>query len=117
MAKTLTRDGVAAMLHRGGPTERETRTPAHFSAGDRVRAKMIHPVTHTRLPHYVRGHIGVVERVVGCHVFPDSNATGAGENPQWLYTVTFAGRELWGEASDPDLKVSVDAWEPYLESA
>jgi len=27
--------------------------------------------------------------------FPDSNASGAGENPQWLYTVTFEGRELW----------------------
>jgi hypothetical protein len=24
---------------------------------------------------------------------------------------------LWGEASDPGLKVSVDAWEPYLEPA
>jgi nitrile hydratase len=65
----------------------------------------------------VRGHVGIVERALGCHVFPDSNSTGAGENPQWLYTVTFDGGELWGEASDPGLKVSVDAWEPYLESA
>ena len=48
---------------------------------------------------------------------PDSNASGDGENPQWLYTVTFEGRELWGETSDPDLQVSVDAWEPYLERA
>jgi nitrile hydratase subunit beta len=117
VAKTLTRDGVAAMLHRGGPTEREARHPARFAAGDRIRAKNIHPPTHTRLPRYVRGHLGVIERVLGCHVFPDSNASGAGEDPQWLYTVTFAGRELWGEASDPDLKVSVDAWEPYLEPA
>jgi nitrile hydratase subunit beta len=115
VAKTLTPDGVAAMLHRGGPTEREASSPARFAAGDRIRARDIHPPTHTRLPHYVRGHIGVIERVLGCHVFPDSNSTGAGENPQWLYTVTFSGRELWGEASDPNLKVSVDAWEPYLE--
>ena len=115
VAKTLTRDGVAAMLHRGGPTEREAKSPAGFVTGDRIRARDIHPPTHTRLPRYVRGHIGVIERVLGCHVFPDSNATSAGENPQWLYTVTFAGRELWGEESDPDLKVSVDAWEPYLE--
>jgi nitrile hydratase subunit beta len=117
VAKTLTPDDVAGMLHRGGPTEREAVSPARFAAGDRVRAKMIHPPTHTRLPRYVRGHVGAVERVLGCHVFPDSNATGAGENPQWLYTVTFDGGELWGEASDPNLKVSVDAWEPYLERA
>src|SRR6266849_4371025 len=104
-------------LHRGRPTEREATAPALFAVGDRVRAKMIHPPTHTRLPRYVRGHVGIVERVLGCHVFPDSNATGAGENPQWLYTVTFDGGELWGAASDPGLKVSVDAWEPYLEPA
>jgi nitrile hydratase len=65
----------------------------------------------------VRGHLGVVDRVIGFHVFPDSNATGAGENPQWLYTVTFSGRELWGSEGDATTQVSVDAWEPYLEPA
>ncbi|MEA2943867.1 MAG: nitrile hydratase subunit beta [Bradyrhizobium sp.] len=115
VARTLTPEGVAGMLHRGGPTERKATSAAMFAAGDRVTAKMINPPTHTRLPHYVRGHVGKVERVLGFHVFPDSNAIGAGENPQWLYTVTFDGRELWGDDSDPTLKVSVDAWEPYLE--
>jgi nitrile hydratase beta subunit len=117
VAKTLTPKDVAATLHRGGPTERKAASPARFAAGDRVRAKTIHPPTHTRLPRYVRGHVGLVERVLGAHVFPDSNAAGRGEDPQWLYTVTFDGGELWGEASDPNLKVSVDAWEPYLEHA
>jgi nitrile hydratase beta subunit len=117
IAKTLTPEDVARVLHRGGPTERPATTPARFAAGDRVRARMIHPPTHTRLPRYVRGHAGIVERVLGCHVFPDSNATGAGENPKWLYTVTFDGVELWGKGTDPGLKVSVDAWEPYLEHA
>jgi nitrile hydratase len=117
VARTLTPEGVAGMLHRGGPTEREATRPAYFAPGERVRTRTIHPPTHTRLPQYVRGHVGVVERVLGCHVYPDSNARGAGENPQWLYTVTFDGRELWGDEGDPDLTVSVDAWEPYLERA
>ncbi len=117
VAKTLSRDGVAAMLHRGGPTERKTTRPALFAPGDRIRAKNIHPPTHTRLPRYVRGHLGTVERVIGCHVFPDSNSQGLGEDPQWLYTVTFNGAELWADAPDPNLSVSVDAWEPYLERA
>jgi nitrile hydratase len=73
--------------------------------------------THTRLPRYVRGHVGTVERVLGCHVFPDSNSLGAGENPHWLYTVRFTGRELWGPDGDPSVTVSVDAWEPYLDPA
>ena len=108
---------VAKVLYRGGPTDRETNTTAKFKAGDRVRAKTINPITHTRLPRYVRGHVGTVEHAIGCHVFPDSNATGTGENPQWLYTVRFDGPDLWGEGSDPNVKVSVDAWEPYLEPA
>jgi len=115
--RTLSAADVAQVLYRGGPTERETNTKAAFKAGDRVRARNINPLTHTRLPRYVRGHLGTIERVIGCHVFPDNNALGAGENPQWLYTVRFDGPELWGEGSDPSLKVSVDAWEPYLEPA
>ena len=113
--KVLKPGDVAQVLYRGGPTERDTSTAARFKPGDRVRTKNINPTTHTRLPRYVRGHAGTVERVLGCHVFPDSNAVGAGEDPQWLYTVTFNARDLWGPQGDPTVTVSVDAREPYLE--
>ena len=88
--------------------------PARFKVGDKVRTKNFNPATHTRLPRYARGKLGTVEAVRGCHVFPDTAALGAGENPQWLYTVVFAGRELWGEETDPTIKVSIEAFEPYL---
>jgi nitrile hydratase subunit beta len=29
----------------------------------------------------------------------------------------FDARELWGDAADPTLSVSIDAWESYLEPA
>ena len=115
--RVLSPGDVLKVLHRGGPTERETNTHAAFKPGDKVRTKNINPPTHTRLPRYVRGHVGTIERVIGFHVFPDSNAQGAGENPQWLYTVRFDGRELWGPDGDPTSTVSVDAWESYLLSA
>jgi nitrile hydratase beta subunit len=115
-AKILTPEGVAAVLHRGGPTEREPTSPALFAVGDRVRTRMIHPPTHTRLPRYVRGHVGTIEMLHGVHVFPDSNSLGQ-ENPQWLYTVSFDGRELWGADGDASVKTSVDAWESYLDPA
>jgi nitrile hydratase len=115
VARTLSADGVAAMLHRGGPTERAVTRQAAFTVGDLVRARDMHPPTHTRLPRYVRGHIGRIEAVRGVHVFPDSNANGDGEDPQWLYTVSFSGAELWRDAPDPMLEVTVDAFEPYLE--
>ena len=113
--RVLSPGDVLKVLHRGGPTERPTNTTAAFKPGDKVRAKNLNPLTHTRLPRYVRGHVGTIERVIGFHVFPDSNAQGLGENPQWLYTVRFSGRELWGPDGDPSSSVSVDAWEPYLE--
>lgn len=115
VARVLSPQDVAKVLHRGGPTERATDTSPGLQLGDRVRAKNIHPRGHTRLPRYVRGHIGTVERVIGYHVFPDSNAAGAGEDPQWLYTVVFNSTDLWGPQGDPKVTVSVDAWEPYLE--
>jgi nitrile hydratase len=108
---------VDRVLSRGTVAAREPPAPARFKPGDRVRARNMHPSGHTRLPRYVRGHLGTIARVHGCHVFPDSNAAGTGEQPQWLYAVQFEGRELWGADGDPKLKVSVDAWEPYLEPA
>ena len=111
----LTHDNVAATMVRG-KFGRPAPAPAKFKTGDRVRAKNIHPATHTRLPRYVRGHVGVVERDHGCHVFPDSAAIEAGENPQWLYTVVFDGKELWGTDADPTVKISIDAFEPDRKS-
>ena len=113
----LTASEVGPMLARGGPTDRPAAAPARFKVGDRVRAKTMHPRTHTRLPRYIRGHVGVVELLHGAHVFPDSNALGQGEQPQWLYTVTFDGRDIWGDDAEPLLRVSVDAWDSYLEPA
>jgi nitrile hydratase subunit beta len=112
----FTTANIERIGHRGTFTRPEP-APARFAVGDRVLARNIHPRTHTRLPRYVRGHVGVVERLHGCQVFPDSAAIGQGENPQWLYTVRFEGRDLWGADTDPTLKVSVEAFEPYLEPA
>jgi nitrile hydratase len=115
LARLLTPD-AARRIKRGG-FSRPAPAPAKFRVGDRVRARNIHPKTHTRLPRYVRGHVGTVDRVIDCHVFPDTIAIHQGEHPQWLYAVVFDGRELWGPDADPTLKVSVDAFEPYLEAA
>jgi nitrile hydratase subunit beta len=113
---TFSLKDVARVTVRGS-FHRDVSTSPAFKPGDKVRAKNINPVTHTRLPRYVRGHVGTVERINGSHVFPDSAAHGNGENPQWLYTVVFSGRELWGADADPTLKVSVEAFEPYLDPA
>lgn len=118
LPRVLSADNVPAVLARGGPTEREATHPARFAVGDRVTtATMPEPKGHTRLPRYAQGKTGTVTHLHGVHVFADVNATGAGEAPEWLYTVRFDGRELFGAEGDPASSVSVDAWDSYLSPA
>lgn len=93
---------------------RTTTAPPHFAPGDPVITRNVHPRGHTRLPRYARGKSGVVDRVHGVFVFPDTNAHGRGEQPQAVYSVRFAGRELWGESAEPGQTVYLDLWESYL---
>jgi nitrile hydratase len=113
--RVLKTEMVAGVLAKGGPCDRPVESVPVFAVGDRVRTKNFNPTTHTRLPRYARAKTGVVEAVQGSFVFPDDNAHGKGENPQWVYTVVFGAPEIWGEGADPSLTVSIDAWESYLE--
>jgi nitrile hydratase len=117
--RVLAADQVDAAMARGTSAERPVRAPAQFSPGQRVRARQMHPVGHTRLPRYVRGHLGTVQAVRGVHVLPDRHtahpSTPESDQGEWLYTVVFDARDLWGPQADPSVQVSVDAWESYLE--
>ncbi|PST22070.1 nitrile hydratase subunit beta [Mesorhizobium plurifarium] len=115
--RVLRADMVESVLAKGGPCDRPVASPPRFAAGERVRTKNFNPESHTRLPRYARARTGVVEAVQGSFVFPDDNAHGRGESPQWVYTVVFDASEIWGEGADPTLTVSIDAWESYLEHA
>jgi nitrile hydratase len=115
--RVLAPENVYAVLAKGGPCDRSMAGEARFKVGDRIRTRNFNPETHTRLPRYARGRFGVIEAVRGGFVFPDTNAHGGGENPQYVYTVVFSAPELWGDAADATLTVSIDAWESYLEPA
>lgn len=117
VAGKLLAQNVAAALAKGGPTTRPATGEPRYKIGDKVRTKNIHPTTHTRLPRYLRGHVGEIVLLHGTHVFPDSNAHKQGEQPQPLYTVRFQAADIWGEARHPCDQVSADLWEPYLDPA
>jgi nitrile hydratase len=89
---------------------------AKFKAGDHIRARNIHPKGHTRIPRYVRGKAGVIDRDHGVFIFPDTNAVFAGKTPQHLYSVQFTAREIWGADAAGTDKVYVDMWDHYLEA-
>ena len=116
LARKLTADAVPGSMKRSS-FFRQQQGAARFKPGDRVRTVNIHPQGHTRLPRYARDKVGTVELIHGCHAYPDSVASGRGDDPQWLYTVAFEGREIWGADADPISKISIDAFEPYLRQA
>ena len=107
----------ATMAQRGNFLRPDAPAVARFAAGDPVRARNIHPSGHTRLPRYARGKSGVIDRVRGIFVFPDTNAHFQGEQPQHLYSVKFAARELWGGGAAPRDSVYIDLWDSYLDPA
>ncbi|MDJ0614798.1 MAG: nitrile hydratase subunit beta [Rhizobiaceae bacterium] len=113
--RVVSGEEMPAALAAGGPVARDPEGPAAFSVGDRVTTTNIHPTGHTRLPRYARGKTGEIIAIHGCHVFPDSNARGDGENPQWLYAVKFDAQALFGSDAEAGNTVVVDCWEPYLE--
>lgn len=88
-----------------------------FRVGDRVVARNINPAGHTRIPRYVRGRQGVIDRDHGVFIFPDTHAAGLGQKPQHVYSVCFTAQELWGREASPRDRVYVDLWDDYLDPA
>lgn len=113
----VTADVARMVVKSGGSSRADNGKPARFRPGDKVRARMMNPAGHTRLPRYVRGRVGEVIADYGIFVFPDTNATGEGTHPQHVYSVRFTARELWGpEASALDT-LQIDLFDDYLDPA
>jgi len=111
----LTADQVPLLVATGEPASRSTPAAPKFQVGQRIRARNINPSGHTRLPRYARGKLGTVERDHGVFVFPDTNAHFLGEQPQHVYSVRFAARELWGEQASSQDAVYVNLWDDHLD--
>jgi len=107
-----------------GLVEMLTTTPSmsealtsRFAVGDRVRVRRMRPEGHHRCPRYLRGALGVVERVPGAEHQPPTEPGGDVGRFEAVYTVQFDSSELWGERDDePDFDLLVDLWESYLEA-
>jgi nitrile hydratase len=117
MKRKLVAADVVKALAAGGPVDRAEEGHPLFAVGDRIITINNHPAGHTRMARYARDKLGVITKIHGFHVYPDSNAAGLGEDPKWLYQVTFASRTLWGNQGNDIDTVSLDLWEPYLGAA
>jgi nitrile hydratase beta subunit len=88
-----------------------------FHLDQRVQARTINPLGHTRLPRYLRGKVGTIDRMCGVEPLWDKDTHGVrvDEKPQPVYSVRFTARELWGEQANQRDSIYVDLWEAYLE--
>lgn len=90
-----------------------------FRAGDRVTVIKAAPLGHVRTPWYIRGHVGVIERLCGEFRNPEELAYARGGEPkQPLYRVRFKQNEVWtdykGRAEDV---VEIEIFQHWLEKA
>ena len=107
-------EAVPGLVAQGASCRVDEDIAPRFAAGDAVICKNINPAGHTRLPRYLRGKRGVIDRDHGVFHFPDTNAHHQGETPQHVYSVRFSARELWGEDRHPRDSLLVDVWDDYL---
>jgi nitrile hydratase len=110
-------DGVPRLLRNRRAARLDDPVLPKFKAGDEVVARNLNPPGHTRIPRYVRGRRGVIDRDHGVFIFPDTHAAELGRKPQHVYSVRFTSRELWGPDGHARDAVYVDLWDDYLDLA
>ena len=108
---------VVGYLRKGDSPRRDVAHPK-FAVGERVRITNVPAAAHTRLPGYLRGREGTVERIFeGDYGYFTHTGDGIG-NPMPIYVVAFDPQELFGErAEDGLLTIYAELFEAYLEGA
>jgi len=89
-----------------------------FHPGQRVRIADRTPPVHHRVPSYVKGRVGTVERVCGLHGEPEKFIRGDGKPFRRIYRVRIPQVELWTDYAGNDKdKLEIEIFEHWLESA
>jgi nitrile hydratase len=110
-------DQVMAYL-RDGDSPRRGPAEARFAVGDRVTMTNVPADDHTRLPGFLRGHTGVVERVFeGNYAYFCSTGDDGIGPPMAVYAVSFDPVDLWGARAEPGSVVYGELYEAYLTPA
>jgi len=86
-----------------------------FAVGDIVQTSARDPEHHYRVPRYLRAKRGRIEAVHGAFPLADARAAGDPNPPlETLYTVAFAGSDVWSGKGEPNTVYHAELWESYL---
>jgi nitrile hydratase len=108
------RQRMVTAIYRPSPPHKDIGVVPRFQPGDHVTVSNVHSPAHTRLPGYVKGKRGIIDRFHGVHDFHDVLPEGQEAQPQPVYSVRFTAGELWGESAEANQSVYLDMWESYL---
>ena len=86
-----------------------------FQVGDRILARNLNPMHHTRIPRFIRGKRGEIVQDHGVFLLADTNAHGGPDKPQHVYSVKFSACELWGEDAPAKDTVCIDLHDDYMD--
>ena len=111
----LTPEIVPGLIATGASARVAAEVAPRFKEGDAIRVRNHNPATHTRLPGYLRGKLGTVEKDYGVFAFPDTHAHGLGDKAQHCYSVRFSARELWGPTAPERDTLRVDVFDDYMD--
>ncbi|HET6502441.1 MAG TPA: nitrile hydratase subunit beta [Amycolatopsis sp.] len=108
---------VIRYLREGDSPRRGPATPS-FAIGDRVVVGNPPTGEHTRLPGYLRGHTGVVQRVFeGNYTYLCSTGTDGLGEPMPVYIVRFEPAEIWGDVAEPNAgPLYAELYQTYLSA-
>jgi nitrile hydratase len=90
-----------------------------FAKGDRVKIRDANPPGHRRVPMYVRGKTGVIERYCGAFPNPEELAYGFDGLPKrHLYRVRIRQADIWPDYKEgPDDILELEIYEHWLDRA
>jgi nitrile hydratase subunit beta len=91
-----------------------------FAPGDTVVVRTRSPFGHYRVPIYLRGHRGVVQKIIEPMQL-DNEREGYGQNggdKRHYYRTAFSLKELWPKYEGPSHdKLFIEVFETWLERA
>jgi nitrile hydratase len=88
-----------------------------LAPGTPVRVAAMAPPGHVRTPHYLRGRLGTVERVLGPFPNPEQLAYGLPGEALPLYRVRFRMGDVWDGAPVPSDTLDAEIYAHWLEPA
>ena len=116
--RVLSPDDVLKVLHRGGPTERDTNTKAAFKPGDQ-RARQEHqPARPTRGCRAMCADTWALSSASSAATcFPTATRAAPAKTRNGSTPCASTAANCGDPTATRPRAVSVDAWEPYLEPA